>query len=214
MGLADDSRKPLRFFGEVSAAVSHDIKNVFAIINEDAGLMGDLALMAEKGMPLDPQKLSTVAAKIQKQIKRGDLIVKNMNSFAHSIDDPVKEIDICATVKLVCELLKRRLDAKNVEIIFNFSKAVIIRTDPFMFEMAVSNVLFLLMNCPLKEEGIRVTSDYQDDGASLIFSGIAADSDCYDEEGLKNVMEDLNGRLQFDKTSGVLKISLPAALSV
>jgi len=49
-GSKDDS---LRFFGKIVASISHEIKNVMAIINEKAGLIKDLTLMAEKGVESD-----------------------------------------------------------------------------------------------------------------------------------------------------------------
>ena len=39
----------LQFFGKMTASISHEIKNVLAIINENAGLLEDLALMADRG---------------------------------------------------------------------------------------------------------------------------------------------------------------------
>ena len=45
----------LLFFGRIGASVSHELKNVLAVMNEQAGLLGDLACMAARGMPLDPE---------------------------------------------------------------------------------------------------------------------------------------------------------------
>ena len=39
------AREEMRFFGSVSAAISHEINNRFAVINEKAGLLQDLAGM-------------------------------------------------------------------------------------------------------------------------------------------------------------------------
>ncbi len=49
----------LQFFGEMSASISHEIKNVLAIVNENAGLLEDLTLMADRGKPIDPARLKT-----------------------------------------------------------------------------------------------------------------------------------------------------------
>lgn len=213
--LSDDkSRRPLLFFGEVSASISHDIKNVFAIINEDAGLLEDLALMVEKGMPLDPKKIVRIASKIQNQIKRGDLIVKNMNMFAHSIDESVKKIDVGQTIKLVFELLKRKLAAKAVTAEFLDGDSVLINTDPFMFEMAMARIITNAMDSAGKDGHISVETVGDGNGASVLISGLIADSDYYDEDSLVDVIKDIQGKLKFDKTSGVLKISLPGSLSV
>ena len=65
----------LEFFGKVSASISHDIKNVLAVINENAGLLEDFCLMAEKGKPLDPSRLKRLALDVKEQVRRGDGIV-------------------------------------------------------------------------------------------------------------------------------------------
>ncbi|NNG12708.1 MAG: sensor histidine kinase, partial [Halobacteria archaeon] len=37
----------LRYFGKVTASISHELKNVLAILNEHTGLLQDLTAMAE-----------------------------------------------------------------------------------------------------------------------------------------------------------------------
>jgi hypothetical protein len=44
----------LQFYGKITASVSHEIKNVLAIINENAGLLEDFTFMADRGKPIDP----------------------------------------------------------------------------------------------------------------------------------------------------------------
>ncbi|MGD8291766.1 MAG: sensor histidine kinase, partial [Desulfobacterales bacterium] len=78
----------LQFFGRISASVSHELKNVLAIVNENAGLLEDLACMANRGKPIDPSRLIKMADAVKKQVGRADEILKNMNRFAHSIDQP------------------------------------------------------------------------------------------------------------------------------
>ena len=74
-------KEGLQFFGKISASISHEIKNVLAIINENAGLLEDFTLMAEKGRPIDMERFKTVAGKIRGQVGRADGIVKNFNRF-------------------------------------------------------------------------------------------------------------------------------------
>ncbi|MEE4112297.1 MAG: hypothetical protein V2I40_05740, partial [Desulfobacteraceae bacterium] len=47
----------LAFFGKVNASISHELKNVMAIISETAGLLGDLSEMARGGGSVDPDML-------------------------------------------------------------------------------------------------------------------------------------------------------------
>ena len=68
----------LKFFGKMSATISHEINNALAIINENAGLMQDFTHMVDKGIPLDPKRLNTLAGKIIQQVRRAEGIVKNL----------------------------------------------------------------------------------------------------------------------------------------
>ncbi|WP_051294796.1 HAMP domain-containing histidine kinase [Maridesulfovibrio bastinii] len=209
----DKSRKELKFFGTVSASVSHDLKNVFAIINEDAGLLEDLVLLAGKGVDLDPAKLSAVASKIQKQIQRGDRIVKNMNVFAHSVDENICNIDVGSTLELVYTLMKRKLSTKVVEVEFLADEKVTVTTDYFLFEMIAGHVLKTAINCAATGK-ITVRTGKDGDAAFVEIAQIIADSDYYDENILVEMIKAVDGELLFDKSSGVLKISLPGSLSI
>lgn len=125
------SRDSLKFFGRVSASVSHEIKNVFAVINEKAGLIGDLSLMAERGMPIDPERLKTVADSIQGQIRRGDTIVKNMNAFAHSIDEDTREVDLAEILELTVALATRMADMQQVRLSLGDREPAALIANPF-----------------------------------------------------------------------------------
>ena len=108
----------LHCFGSISASISHELKNALAIINENAGLLEDLSFMAEKGLPLDPARLKSLAASIGKQIQRADGIIRNMNRFAHSADEAVKCIDLGDTLALTVALSSRLAAMKSVTLNF------------------------------------------------------------------------------------------------
>ena len=115
--MKDDSQamaaEGVRFFGEISASISHEIKNVLAIINENAGLLQDMVMMIEKGMPLSPERLSGLAQSMARQVKRGDRIVKDMNRFAHSADHPSETVDIGEVIHFICVLAARLIAMKG-----------------------------------------------------------------------------------------------------
>lgn len=104
----------LQVFGKISAAVSHDLKNVLAIINESAGLLDDLALRAAKGIEIPPERLNIATARILKQVKRGDVVLKNLNRFAHTTDAPVLQANVAETVALMVDLASRQAAMKEV----------------------------------------------------------------------------------------------------
>lgn len=107
-------RASVQFFGKISASVSHEIKNVFAVINEAAGLLEDFTIMVDKGMPIEPERLKRVAKSIQGQVRRGDGIVKNINAFAHCTDEDAREVDLPETLGLIVALSTRMADMKQM----------------------------------------------------------------------------------------------------
>ena len=57
-----------QFFGKISASISHDIKNVLAVLNENAGLLEDLVLMAEKGASFNHERVKSLANSMRKVV--------------------------------------------------------------------------------------------------------------------------------------------------
>ena len=122
----------LQFFGKMTASISHEIKNVMAIINESAGLLEDYGMMAEKGIPIDPEKLKVVSGRVSKQIHRAEGIIKNMNSLAHSVDELHKSVDLGETLKLSIGLAQRLADMKSVKLDLQPPRDIVtIITSPF-----------------------------------------------------------------------------------
>lgn len=140
----------LQFFGQISASISHEIKNVLAIINENAGLLEDLTLMADRGKPIDPARLVKMAATIKKQIGRADDIIKNMNSFAHSIDQTVTTVDLKEIVELIIALTARFAAMKNVQVDLQLPQNPLkIRTAPYR----LMNLLWLCLDFSMDASG-------------------------------------------------------------
>ena len=106
----------LQFFGRVSASISHELKNVLAIINENAGLLEDYTLMADRGKPIDPERLKIMAAAVKKQIDRADKIINNINRFAHSIDETFTDVDLGQIIEQFMALTGRFATMRGVKV--------------------------------------------------------------------------------------------------
>ena len=140
----------LQFFGRISASISHELKNVLAIINENAGLLEDLTLMADRGQPTDPARLKIMAAAVQKQIGRADNILKNMNRFAHSIDETVADVDLNQTLELFMALTERFRTMRGVEVDLQLpASPITIATAPFF----LMNLLWLCLDFSMSAGG-------------------------------------------------------------
>jgi signal transduction histidine kinase len=84
----------LAFFGKVNASISHELKNVMAIISETSGLLEDLSDLASTGTPIAPDMLKSCTASIIEEIQRGFLTIRQMNRFSHSVDTPVEYVNL------------------------------------------------------------------------------------------------------------------------
>ncbi|MDX2512419.1 MAG: hypothetical protein QNK25_10255 [Desulfobacterales bacterium] len=106
----------LQFFGKMSAANAHEIKNALAVINENAGLLEDFVNLAEKGAPLDLPRLKRLADKIKQQVARADHIAKSTNRFAHSVDKCPGAANLEPALLLVADMAHRFATLRHVHL--------------------------------------------------------------------------------------------------
>jgi signal transduction histidine kinase len=160
----------LRFFGKIIASISHEIKNVMAIINEKAGLLKDLTLMAQKGNPLDVNRIQSIADDLQTQIKRGDTIIKNMNKFAHSVDEEIQEVNLSELTGLMTLLSERFASRLGISLHLQpVSSSIIIRTRPFLLEFMIWNCIQIAMERCGETKSVNISLEKKDNHAQLIF---------------------------------------------
>jgi hypothetical protein len=107
-------RTCVQVFAKISAAISHEIKNTLSIINENAGLLEDLAQMAQEGGGVPLERIRPITMVIAKQVDRSNLIMKNLNRFAHSADAFLAHGNLKETLDLVVALTNRQATMKNI----------------------------------------------------------------------------------------------------
>ena len=140
----------LQFFGKITASVSHEIKNSLAIINENAGLLEDFTLMAGRGKPIDPARLSVMAETVKRQIKRADGIIRDMNRLAHSIDHVVTTVDLNETIELIIALTARFAAMRNIQVDVQLPQnPVKFQTAPFF----LMNLIWLCLDLSMSVSG-------------------------------------------------------------
>lgn len=204
----------LHFFGTVSASISHEIKNVLAILNENAGLMEDLVSMAEKGISLNNERLKSIAVSMKKQIQRGDLIAKNMNRFAHSVDDFLITVDVSETLELVVSLSGRSADMRGVRLNPQYiPRKICISTHPFFLETLLWRCLNVAITFSGKEKTVGIMIEEMGKGARVSFSGLNNLSALLPDEfpsKRENALRDaLCADIGMDVTCGQIWVNLP-----
>ncbi len=168
----------LRFFGQISASISHEIKNVLAIINENAGLMGDLALMAQKDVPVSPDRLIEIAGRVARQVQRADAIVKNWNCFAHSIDKMSQEVNLLETVRFITTLTSRLVSMKNISIkVIPYKVPIVLHTPLFFFENIVWRCIETAISMPLENNTLTIFPEKKDGKPMVRFCGFSPEAE-------------------------------------
>lgn len=208
----------LQFFGKINASISHEIKNSLAIINENAGLLEDLSLMASKGKALEPERIASLAENILKQIRRADDIIKRMNQFAHSTDEPLKQINIIQVLELVISLTDRFAAMRSITVQLESDiKPVNIYTSPFPLMNLIWICLDFAMDKTGEKKSIRITATKTENGAEIIFKGLDNLTDQnrennnppdIDQKTFKPLSEELNAKFSIFAQKGEAVIIL------
>jgi hypothetical protein len=205
----------LTFFGRMVASVSHEIKNCLAIINESAGLIEDLTLMAEKGVPIAPQRLRGVSDKVGRQVKRTDRILRNLNRFAHSIDEPESQLDLADYLPFMAALCERFAVLKGVALTVQPPDAPLgINTSPFWLQYLFWLCLHSAIHTSGQEAvGIRAAMDGE--AVWIEFSSPDAPDAPTPAlpaaDGSQRILEAMEARLEV--SAGRLRLRLPARMT-
>jgi signal transduction histidine kinase len=212
--LADIEQSGLQFFGKMTASVSHEIKNVLAIINENAGLLEDFALMAEGGAAIEPQRLKTLSHAVMKQVERADTIVKILNRFAHSTDASLQTVDLNDLMQLLAALSNRFAAMRSITLNLKPNQsATAVRTAPFL----LMNLLWLCLDFAFDMAGdgqvVELATRKTEAGVQVSFKPIGGAAPValppFPAEHEQRLLAWLNAELQVGVENREVRVKLP-----
>ena len=173
MGLALDvvGESGLKFYGKMCAALTHEMKNALAIINENVGLLQDYNLMAQRGTPLTPERFSVLSQRMVEQVDRANGLLQVMNRFSHGVDEFVTQVDLKELLLFVAKLSERFASVKgiSVEVQPGAHKAVV-TSSPFLLQNLVWLCIDFAMDNMESGSVLKLTADLTPEGARLTFS--------------------------------------------
>lgn len=208
------------FFGKITASITHEIKNVLAIIKESSGLVEDIIAMSPEGSALHQEKIGKSLSNIKNQVQRGTDLTALLNKFAHSADNKIEKIDLCEMVEQLGALTLRFARLKQVDLETSASdEPVAIVTDPIRFQMAL---LACIESClELMQPGGQITlcprKKQEQDVIQVICEG---DLPCKEEFShklsgselwpcLQEMADGLGGTVEPDESACGIIVSLP-----
>lgn len=172
-GTGFDGRADLVFFGKISASISHELQNVMAIISEAAGFLGDLTEMAKKGGAIQLDMLQTCSKEIQEEIHRGFDTIQQMNRFAHSVDDEVKQINLTEVITMMIRIAGFLSIAAKVHFDPPDEAAPLVLTCPWRLQNLIYHALVFAFESVGPDGDIQVSLHPKKNGSARItFSGL------------------------------------------
>lgn len=148
-------------FARIAASISHEIKNTLSIINENAGLLEDLAAMAGDDGGVSGERITGATSSIARQVERSNGIMKNLNRFAHSGDVPIAWVHLEEALKLVIELSARQAAMKKVGVTHTCPAGIECRTRPMEFSALLYELLCRIYNSAEEEADLLIEGSEQ-----------------------------------------------------
>ncbi len=173
------NQQEIAFFGRISAGLSHEIKNVLAIIKESSGLMEDILGLAKENSIPHQDRLFTACANIKKQIDRGVDLTTELNRLSHSMDYPSAEVDLNDMLNQITLLMQRFARAKKITLSsLPGDSSLSLRTDPFRLQMLLGAAIdyclekapqggFLILHPARHQQALGVQIAFNDQNTSL-----------------------------------------------
>jgi signal transduction histidine kinase len=187
-----DQLSNLNFFGKITASVTHELNNVFSIINEYNGLLEDQIFIAESELTPNLEKLSRIQDRLAKQIARGETIIRNLNKFAHSTDHEYIEFDLNDYVENILNLTTRLANLKKIKLTFeNDHKPVLIVNNPYEIMRNIFLIISYLLDTLGSQAELSFSIESNDDH-SIIFIRLLPESDSFPLNTIENLNTVIN----------------------
>jgi signal transduction histidine kinase len=144
----------MAFLGKITAGMTHEMKNILAVIRESTGLMEDILSITKERSFQHKDKFLKVLSTIQEQVQKGVDLATRLNRFAHSMDKPKSSLDINALLDQMAFLMQRFARLKRVNLKVLPGKPISIIKDPLRLQL----VIFKCIESCLKEseEGMEI----------------------------------------------------------
>ena len=209
--IESQNNEDLAFFGKVNASISHELKNILAIISEAAGLLNDLTEMASKGGNFELDMIQTCSKDIVEEIQRGFATIKQMNIFSHSVDDPLKRVNLIEVLDLMIHLAGFLSFSSKVRFDPPKEASLIVLTCPWRLQNLIYQALVYAFESVGPEGEIQVSLHPQRDGSTRItFSDLGTKSArTFPVDQTRQIAASINAEIGMTGDSHVIDIIVP-----
>ena len=204
----------LAFFGKVNASISHELKNVMAIISETSGLLSDLSDLASAGKPIAPEMLKSCTGSIMEEIQRGFSTIRQMNRFSHSIDSPVQSVNLMDMLDLVIHLSSYLSFSAKTTLDPGPDNAPVVLSCPFLLQAVVYQALVYAYKHTGPEAEITLLIQALDNwGWRIIFPGFDVSRfEVFPDTPTAVMAESIGVTIHCDSASDRVEIDIPLSI--
>ncbi|MDY6905958.1 MAG: hypothetical protein SWH61_14875 [Thermodesulfobacteriota bacterium] len=210
--LATTCAEGLAFFSKTNRLISHELKNILAIISETLGLMEELTSLANAGKALTPGKLESLSASIIEEVERANTLTRGMNTFAHTVDELSADVDVRQAVMLIVQLSQLDADIKHTGVKVAPGDPCRTHTSSFFLQNLIYSILKHGSGEPPAggEKGITVSVANAGSGVQIAFSNLAEGATAsFPTEKQVFMAKMLSAELITDSGTNTITIALP-----
>lgn len=157
-----EKHNTIAFFGKMTANLTHEVKNILAIIQESAGLMEDIMAISPLSQGKYQEKFDNSMATIKGQLQRGMDLTTQFNRFAHLPDRSCAELDLAQSVRQFCTLSERFARLRHIGLEAGSGPPAggpgSLKTNPILLFMAMFHGLESCLSALPEKTRIRVTA--------------------------------------------------------
>ena len=146
------------------------MRNALSIINESGGWLEDLVLMAGDEGAIPSASVVSMTESIKAQVKRANGLMKDVNTYAHSGDQPVKVINVHEALSLMSALTGRKAAQKKIRVLIEVDSDLHCEINHQLFLTAAYLCLIGLYSSAASGATLRIQATQRESSLSVIFS--------------------------------------------
>ncbi|MFC1811371.1 hypothetical protein ACFL03_01635 [Thermodesulfobacteriota bacterium] len=215
---AQDDKK-VAFFGKITAGITHEIRNVLAIIQEASGLMEDILAISPEAIISHQDKIQIALDRIKDQITRGVELTNRLNKFAHSTDESITEIDLYRITEQLVTLSMRFARNKHIVLkVHTPEESIPVLTHPIQLQKALFECIECCVNVMTSGGRISIYPRKSDKNPEVYFlcegdllsAAAFAQNDTWTD--LKETAASVGGSVKTDDSTPGILLILPFLL--
>ena len=201
----------IAFFGKVNASISHELKNVMAVISETSGLLSDLSELASTGKPIDPDMLKSCTSSIIEEIQRGFSTIRQMNRFSHCVDTPFQSVNLMDLLDMVINISGYLSFSGKTNLHPYEGDTPVVMTCPFFLQAVVYQTLVNVLKLTGPEAQITIYIQPLDDSAwKIIFPGFNVSMyQVFPDAATEAMAKSIGITIHYDRSADRVELEVP-----